>query len=58
MIVDQGTKLELGTMMLFLPMRLVGYAKARVNGEECVIPHKMIERVAADFIKALAIGQR
>lgn len=50
MVVEQGYTLELNQQTLFTLTSLATQAENRINTEEGVIPHEVIEELAARFI--------
>lgn len=51
-VVEKDQPFEMNQSNLFTIMSLAAEAESRVNKEEGVIPHEVIEEIAADFIAA------
>lgn len=52
-VVERGKSFEMNQLNLFTMMNMASEAESRVNREEGVIPHEVIESIAADFIEGL-----
>lgn len=53
LVVDQQQVFELGPKALFSLMHLAAQAEERINNEEGVIPHEIIEELAREFLDSL-----
>lgn len=49
-VVEKGHSFEMNPTTLFTIMTMAAEAESRINAEEGVIPHEVIEDIAADFV--------
>lgn len=52
-VVAKNTSFQLDAMKLFSAMSLAAEAESRLEQEQGLIPHEVIEAMAEEFIKAL-----
>lgn len=53
-VIERGCAISLDQLLLFRLTTLAQQAADRINSEEGVIPHEVIEEMAADLMKEIA----